>query len=102
MQELKYTLRLMLCRPLLAMLAALVLICIVLALLASVFVPSLTWQAALYSGAKFGGILAAAMWCIFFIKTFSAVSAQSTAMPDADAGPQSGSSDSHAGDSKKD
>lgn len=96
MQAFKYTLRLLLCRPLLAMLAALVVICIVLAMIASLFMPSLTWQAALAAGARFGGILAAGLWCIFFMKTYMAVSASSTAMPEAEESTSAGTDESSA------
>jgi uncharacterized membrane protein len=79
MQSLTYSLRLMLCRPVLAMLGGIIVVFVVLALVASLFMPSLTWQAALIGGLKFGGILAGAMWAMFFMKTFMAVTASAQA-----------------------
>ena len=77
MQALKYTLRLMLCWPLLAMLGGIMVLCIALAMIASLFLSALTWQAALLGGTKFGAILAGALWAMFFLKTFTGVSASS-------------------------
>ncbi|MEI7612703.1 MAG: hypothetical protein WCK63_07320 [Betaproteobacteria bacterium] len=105
MQSLKYSLRLMLCRPVLVMLGGIIVVFIVLALVASLIMPSLTWQAALTGGLKFGAILAGAMWAMFFMKTFMAVSAsaQAAAMQEqADETPDEGEKDPAApGDGSK-
>ena len=79
MPALKYTLRLMFCRPLLILFGGLFLLCCALTLIASFIVPSLTLNAALLLGPKFGAMFAGALWAMFFIKTYTAVLASEKA-----------------------
>jgi len=79
MQAFNYTLRLLLCRPLLLMFGGIFLLCFVLTVLASFILPSLTLQASLVLGAKIGGMLAGALWAMFFLKTYTAVLASEKA-----------------------
>ncbi len=65
MQAFNYTLRLLLCRPLLLMFGGIFLLCFLLTVLASFILPSLTF--------------AGALWAMFFLKTYTAVLASEKA-----------------------
>ena len=79
MQAFKYTLQLLLCRPLLIMFGGIFIVCYALTVLASFILPSLTFQTSLVLGAKVGGMFAGALWAMFFLKTYTAVLASERA-----------------------